>query len=243
MAQSVGRAQQVVSITQPRALRTAALAADLVDDLAQPARNEGLIWQSQLGTPVDHQITELLDQPAARQLSVEHDDYVAERGRVLIEQSPPSRHVNGLADAVQDDLVPRGEQLDAADAWDDRKIKINSKISDRLDDADRGVVEGRIAQTRKPIVPPSPTSARMISASLSSGLMPRRHASPIVRSVALSIGSPLRVWHFDETIVIMGDQRPADLLAQTDEVVLCRPLSATTNTSTRFSAATASRVR
>ena len=47
--------------------------------------------------------------------------------------------------------------------WDNRQIKI-LKISDRLDDADRGVVEGRIAQTRKPIVPPSPTSARMISA-------------------------------------------------------------------------------
>ena len=83
--------------------------------------------------------------PPHARLAVEHDDHIAEGGGVLIEQPPPGGDMDGLADSVQDDLVPRSEQLNAADAGDDGQIKINSKLPDRLDDADRGVVEGRIA--------------------------------------------------------------------------------------------------
>ena len=121
-------------------------------------------WQSKLGTPVDRQIAEPLDQAATGQLAVEHDDHVAEDGGVLVERPPPSRHMDGMADPVQDDLVPCGEQLDAADAWDDRQIKVDSKTVIDL--------TIRIVDRRRPDRPrpgnrscfPSPTSALMISA-------------------------------------------------------------------------------
>ena len=43
--------------------------------------------------------------------------------------------------------------------------------------------------------------------------MPGRYAGLILRSVTLPIGSSLGISYLYESIMIMGDQRPAELLA------------------------------
>ena len=78
----LGRAEQVC-VHHPAASRSdsRALGSDLLDDLAAAGpRSSALIRQSELGAPVDREITELLDQPAARKIAVEHDDHVAREG-------------------------------------------------------------------------------------------------------------------------------------------------------------------
>jgi hypothetical protein len=129
--------------------------------------------------------------------------------------------VDGLADIIQDDLVPGCKQLNTADSWNDAKFKSNAKVGDRLDNADGGVVEGRISPHQK-------TDRGAIGGlggndfgiPLSSGIMPGRYAGLILRGVTLPIGPSLGISYLYEPIVIMGDQRPAELLAQPDQIVL-----------------------
>ena len=110
--------------------------------------------------------------------------------------------------------LPGCKQLDTADSWNDAKFKINAKVGDRLDNADGGVVEGRISPHQK-------TDRAAIGGlggndfgiPLSSGIMPGRYAGLILRSVTLPIGSSLLISYLHEPIMIMGDQRPAELLA------------------------------
>ena len=151
----------------------------------------------------------------------------------------------GCADPVQHDPVPRGQQLEAADPGDHGQLESTPSCRDGLDDPDRRVVEGRVApdqeadravaahlvgDDRRVRAEPGPRARRRpptryaaVSRSRSgprAGRAPRRSGSDHARSRA----------------------RQSSARSSTRSC-FAAPLSATRNTSTRFRAATASRVR
>ena len=190
----------------------------------QPARDQHFIPEPQLSAPVDHEIAELLDQAAARQVTVEHNDHVSKSGGVFIEQPTACGYVNRLPDPIENDLVACGQQLNAADAGNHSKFKINSEIRDRFDDPDGGVIDGWIPPGEKPNGAPFlDLRADYLGVALYPGFMPGGDAGLIVGRIALPVRSSLRIRHFDDTIMIMDDERSADLLAQLEKVVFSRP--------------------
>ena len=122
-------------------------------------------------------------------------------------------------------LCARCEKLNAADARDDCQFKINSKRCDRLDDTDRGIVDGWIAPDEEADgAAVLDLGADDLGIPSSAGVVPNLYSALILRSIALPIGSSVGVRHLDEAVVIMSDHRPAEVLAKLDQVVLRGPL-------------------
>ena len=121
---------------------------DLVDDVDEAARAQRLLGHTDIRAPVDDEGRVRLDEVAAGEVPVEHDDDRSEAGGPFSHEPSTGRDVHRLADLVQHDAVRRGEGLERRDARNDNRVH-RPMARQTIDDADRRVVERGVTPDEK----------------------------------------------------------------------------------------------
>src|SRR5262245_10294483 len=102
--------------------------------------------RAQIGTPeyLDVLVLQLLEGAGAVE---HHNDIVT---CYAATELPPGRNVDRLADAVEHNLVPRRQNLDARNARDDLKLELHgAHRCDAMEKPERAVIKRRVAPDQK----------------------------------------------------------------------------------------------